>query len=208
MIEVVAVILQVAFLALAFGLRTYLHWRKTGNPGFRAGGARSAAEAVGAGGITVAAVVSLVATLLFAMGSGVTLAPLDHAALQWGGALTAVVAVLLVLAAQSDMGASWRIGVDTTERTDLVTGGLFALTRNPIFLGMLAFWAAMIAAAPDLLSVVAFAVAFVSVEVQVRMVEEPYLRRTHGDAYARYAARTGRLVPGIGRLGAAQSPRG
>ena len=37
-------------------------------------------------------------------------------------------------------------------------------------------------------------------ELQVRSVEEPYLLRTHGDAYRAYASRVGRFVPGIGRL--------
>ena len=32
------------------------------------------------------------------------------------------------------------------------------------------------------------------------LVEEPYLLAMHGAAYAAYAARAGRFVPGIGRL--------
>jgi protein-S-isoprenylcysteine O-methyltransferase Ste14 len=36
--------------------------------------------------------------------------------------------------------------------------------------------------------------------LQVRAVEEPYLLSVHGDAYATYAARVGRFVPGVGRL--------
>jgi protein-S-isoprenylcysteine O-methyltransferase Ste14 len=36
--------------------------------------------------------------------------------------------------------------------------------------------------------------------LQVRGVEEPYLRRMHGAAYDRYAAHVGRFLPGIGRL--------
>ena len=38
-----------------------------------------------------------------------------------------------------------------------------------------------------------------ALEIQVRVVEEPYLARTHGDAYRSYAERTGRFVPGLGR---------
>lgn len=48
-----------------------------------------------------------------------------------GGVLT-LAGVGLAIAAQSTMGTSWRIGVDTGERTDLVTNGLFASIRNPI----------------------------------------------------------------------------
>jgi protein-S-isoprenylcysteine O-methyltransferase Ste14 len=50
---------------------------------------------------------------------------------------------------------------------------------------------------PSVLALVALVVA---VELQVRAVEEPYLRAMHGSAYAAYAARAGRFVPGIGRL--------
>ena len=34
----------------------------------------------------------------------------------------------------------------------------------------------------------------------MRFVEEPYLRRAHGEAYRAYAARVGRFLPRIGRL--------
>ena len=40
----------------------------------------------------------------------------------------------------------------------------------------------------------------VAVQLQVRVVEEPYLLATHGKTYAAYAARVGRFVPGAGRL--------
>jgi protein-S-isoprenylcysteine O-methyltransferase Ste14 len=33
----------------------------------------------------------------------------------------------------------------------------------------------------------------------VRQVEEPYLVRTHGEAYRSWAAGVGRFLPGIGR---------
>ena len=38
-----------------------------------------------------------------------------------------------------------------------------------------------------------------AVEIQVKAVEEPYLERTHGDAYRRYRAHSWRFVPGVGR---------
>ena len=50
---------------------------------------------------------------------------------------------------------------------------------------------------PSWLSVLAL---FVGLQIQVRIIEEPYLLRTHGDSYQRYAQSTGRFVPGMGRL--------
>ena len=43
-------------------------------------------------------------------------------------------------------------------------------------------------------------------QIQVRLVEEPYLLRVHGDAWRRYAAVTGRFLPGIGRLRSPAEP--
>jgi hypothetical protein len=34
------------------------------------------------------------------------------------------------------MKNSWRIGIDTVTKTELVTTGLFAISRNPFFFGM------------------------------------------------------------------------
>jgi protein-S-isoprenylcysteine O-methyltransferase Ste14 len=53
---------------------------------------------------------------------------------------------------------------------------------------------------PNVLSVLALVALTAAIELQVRLVEEPYLLRTHGDAYRRYAAVVGRFVPGLGRL--------
>jgi hypothetical protein len=49
------------------------------------------------------------------------------------------------------------------------------------------------------LGVAQLAALFVGLQIQVRGVEEPCLRRIHGIAYAQYATGVGRFVPGIGR---------
>ena len=51
-----------------------------------------------------------------------------------------------------------------------------------------------------LVALIAFVVLVVALELQVRVVEEPYLLVAQGAAYADYAARVGRFVPGVGRL--------
>jgi protein-S-isoprenylcysteine O-methyltransferase Ste14 len=39
-----------------------------------------------------------------------------------------------------------------------------------------------------------------TIELQVRRVEEPYLLRTHGDAYRGYTASVGQFIPGVGLI--------
>ena len=94
---------------------------------------------------------------------------------------------------------SWRIGVDEEERTELVTRGIFALVRNPVFTGMGVLLAGQALVVPSAISVAALAVFVAAVQVQVRAIEEPYLVRTHGAAYRSYTTRTGRFVPLVGR---------
>jgi protein-S-isoprenylcysteine O-methyltransferase Ste14 len=98
------------------------------------------------------------------------------------------------------VGSSWRIGIDHAERTELVTSGPFALVRNPIFAAMLPTALGLTLLVPSWVAIVGFAGLIVALELQVRVVEEPYLLKVHGRTYAEYAARVGRFVPRLGRL--------
>ena len=108
--------------------------------------------------------------------------------------------------AQLGMGSEWRIGIDRTETTGLVTGALFSLVRNPIFTAMLFTAVGFAAMVPNIVAVVAAICLVIAIELQVRYVEEPHLQRLHGRVYDEYAARVGRFVPLIGRMSGA-APR-
>ena len=105
----------------------------------------------------------------------------------------------LLVAAQLRLGASWRIGIEEKASPGLVTGGLYAVCRNPIFLGMFALLAGLLILLPTWASLAVFAVTVVGTCQQVRE-EEAYLTATYGDAYRAYAGRVGRFLPGLGRL--------
>ncbi len=125
---------------------------------------------------------------------------LDVDAVHVLGIVLAAVGGLSVFGAQLGMGASWRIGVSEDQGTDLITGGWFRLCRNPIYTAMIVGWTGFALMVPTWLAFAAVVVIAVGLELQVRVVEEPYLLRTHGNEYRRYGARVGRFVPGIGRL--------
>jgi protein-S-isoprenylcysteine O-methyltransferase Ste14 len=120
--------------------------------------------------------------------------PLAGAAAVGGGVL-AVLGVVVTLVAQRQMGPSWRVGVDPTERTALVTSGLFRHVRNPIFTGMGLATAGLALLVPNAAGLAAAVTTVVAVELQVRRVEEPYLADVHGAAYRRWAGATGRFLP-------------
>jgi protein-S-isoprenylcysteine O-methyltransferase Ste14 len=117
------------------------------------------------------------------------------------GIVLAALGGLSVFAAQLGMGENWRVGVSDEQGTDLVTGGWFSLCRNPIYAAMIVGWTGFALMVPTWLAFAAVVVIVLGLELQVRVVEEPYLIRTHGDEYRRYASQVGRFVPGIGRFG-------
>lgn len=193
---------------MGFVLRTWLQWRRAGDSGFRGISGRPGSPEWLAG---VAFVVALVAGVLGPVTVLLGLEPLrrlDSPALAWAGLALAVVGIAATLATQLDMGTSWRIGVDEAERTDLVTTGAFAMVRNPIFTAMAITGAGLALMTPNVVAVAGFATLLVALQLQVRVVEEPYLFRTHGLGYAAYAATTGRFLPGLGRLTAPASTAG
>ena len=125
---------------------------------------------------------------------------LNRTWLHVAGVTVTVTGIVLTVVAQRSMGESWRIGVDATERTDLVTGGAFRWARNPIFTAMLTTATGLAMMIPNLVALAGLASLGAALEAQVRLVEEPYLLRTHGDRYRSYARTVGRFTPGIGRL--------
>lgn len=187
------------YLGTAFVARTVLQYRATGDSGFRGISGRPGSPEWLAG---VGFVVALVCGVAGPVAALVDLEPvgaLDHTAIAVAGAVVAVAGIAATLWAQGQMGASWRIGVDEAERTELVTTGAFTFARNPIFTAMVATGAGLTLMTPNVVSLVGFVLLVVAIELQVRVVEEPYLLATHAQ-YGLYAARAGRFVPGVGRI--------
>jgi protein-S-isoprenylcysteine O-methyltransferase Ste14 len=195
---VVALVLYVVALVVIFGVRSWVQHRRTGSAGFR-GFSGTPATAGWWGGVlfVVAIVLGLAGPILAVTGVVVADPPV---ALQIAGLVLALIGFAATLAGQVGMGSSWRVGVDPDERTTLVTTGVFAVVRNPVFSAMVAAQAGIALMVPTWVSVLGLVSLVVAVELQVRSVEEPYLVAVHGPAYAAYAARAGRFVPGIGRL--------
>jgi protein-S-isoprenylcysteine O-methyltransferase Ste14 len=108
------------------------------------------------------------------------------------GGLLSGGALVLILVAQLQMGQSWRIGIDEADRTELITRGLYAHCRNPIYVGLVLGLVAFTLAVPTWLSVGLVLFAATCIRSIVRR-EEAYLRHVHGAAFAAYAARVPRF---------------
>jgi protein-S-isoprenylcysteine O-methyltransferase Ste14 len=196
---VLGLVLLAVWLLLVAGLPTLIQIRRTGTAGVprfrdRPGSAQWWARLLSSLGFACA-----VAAPLAELAGLHPITVLDRTPVHAAGVALVVVGITATLAAQLAMGASWRPDVDPDVRTALVTSGPFRLVRNPTFAATATTAAGLALVVPNLLAaamLVAFAAAL---QVQVRLVEEPYLHRVHGLAWEQYAARTGRFLPWIGR---------
>jgi protein-S-isoprenylcysteine O-methyltransferase Ste14 len=116
------------------------------------------------------------------------LAPIAVLRQNWLSALGWLVlslSLVWLLIAQANMGNSWRIGIDQQNRTDLVSTGLFAVSRNPIFLAMRLNLFGFVLVLPNAATLALLVAGELLIQVQVRL-EEAHLTGLHGTAYEQY----------------------
>lgn len=111
----------------------------------------------------------------------------------WIGVGLCIASLLWIVAAQSQMGASWRIGFDPKEKTELVRSGLFAISRNPIFLGMAVTLLGLFLCLPNAFTFALLTGGGALIQVQVRL-EEEYLADKHGRPYKDYCRQVPRWL--------------
>jgi protein-S-isoprenylcysteine O-methyltransferase Ste14 len=118
---------------------------------------------------------------------------LDILYLQVQGSMILLVALVWIVAAQYQMADSWRIGIDETNKTKLVTEGMFSISRNPIFFGMLCTLLGFFLVIPTAVTFTVLVVGFVVIQIQVRL-EEAFLLRMHGGDFEKYCDKTRRWL--------------
>ncbi len=99
----------------------------------------------------------------------------------------------MFIAALAAFGASWRIGIDTRKPGALMTGGVFSITRNPVFLGMDLMFLGTFLVHPTWPFLAVGAVFIIGVHLHI-LEEERFLSRLYGDAYRDYRARVPRYI--------------
>lgn len=118
---------------------------------------------------------------------------LDNDSLRLVGIVLCVASWLWTVVAQYQMGNSWRIGIDETNKSAFVTKGLFGLSRNPIFFGMLLTLMGFFLILPNALSLLALVCGYLLMQVQIRL-EEEFLAKQYGEEYKTYQEKVRRWI--------------
>jgi protein-S-isoprenylcysteine O-methyltransferase Ste14 len=108
-------------------------------------------------------------------------------------AACAVVALAATIRCWLRMGDDWRMDIGA-RKTDLITDGLFGLIRHPIyaFSMLLMICSAIVVPTAAMIAIAATHLTLMNLKARN---EEEHLSAVHGEAYRRYAARTGRFFP-------------
>ena len=107
----------------------------------------------------------------------------------WVGMVGNLVFLLSVLS----MGDSWRAGIPDRDKTELVTGGIYAFSRNPAFLGFDLQNIGVLLMYCNLLTTMFTAFAIVMLHLQI-LQEERYLTAVFGAEYLDYRHRVFRYL--------------
>ena len=91
------------------------------------------------------------------------------------------------------MASSWRIGIDEKNKTKLVTKGVFSISRNPIFLGIMIANIGLFLVIPNAFTLLIISLSTLSVNTQIRL-EEEFLKREFGNEYTEYAEKVRRWI--------------
>ena len=102
-------------------------------------------------------------------------------------------ALIWTILAQAHIKNSWRIGIDTETKTELITTGLFQISRNPIFFGMIISLVGLFLTTPNALTALFLILGYVLIQIQIRL-EEDFLTEQHGQIYLTYKQKVRRLI--------------
>jgi protein-S-isoprenylcysteine O-methyltransferase Ste14 len=115
----------------------------------------------------------------------------------WLGAAVFAAALWLFYRTHKDLGRNWSVTLEVREHHTLVTSGVYARVRHPMYS---AFWLWAIAQAlllPNWIGGPAGLVGFGALFFLRVGREEALMIETFGEEYRRYMARTARVLPGV-----------
>lgn len=110
------------------------------------------------------------------------------------GVLVAVVGVAVFIISVLTMRDSWRAGVSKTDKTELVTKGIYKISRNPAFLGFDLMYLGILLMFFNLVLFEVSLFAMLMFHLQIVNVEEEFLLKAFGDEYLRYKKKVCRYI--------------
>ena len=187
----------ILYMLVAFVIPTYRTYKQTGINPITFGKNDNAHDYIGFI-MKVLIVLLFVAVLTYSMSEKmysylVPISYLQTQILTITGLALIHIALVWISIAQFQMSNSWRIGIDEKNKTKLVTDGVFSISRNPIFLGMIISVVGLFFIVPNALTFFLTITTYIIIQIQIRL-EEEFLQKQHAQDYVNYKLKTKRLL--------------
>ena len=117
----------------------------------------------------------------------------DSSLIAWIGVGLCFIGVLVLVASLISFGSSFRVGIDVDKPDELVTTGVFAVSRNPIYVGFAFVLVGQFLVFPNWIPLIYLAAGASLFHRQV-LREESFMRQHYGREYAEYCRRTRRYL--------------
>ena len=187
----------IMYMLVAFVIPTYRTYKQTGINPITFGKNDNAHDYIGFI-MKVLIVLLFVAVLTYSMSEKmysylVPISYLQTQILTITGLALIHIALVWISIAQFQMSNSWRIGIDEKNKTKLVTEGIFSISRNPIFLGMIISVLGLFFIVPNALTFFLTITTYIIIQIQIRL-EEEFLQKQHAQDYVNYKLKTKRLL--------------
>ena len=185
------------FLIVFVGRTLYLRFSKNINPITLCVG-KKGLQRIAELSFFVGLIAWVVEVLLYALHTEFRLfpAPLDMQLIdtmpaKFIGVALVLIAFIIFVWALVSFRDSWRVGIDEKTKGELVTTGILAVSRNPIFIFIDVYFIGTFLINGTLIFLVSAALVVIGLHYQI-MQEEKFLAKTYQQAYQDYCARTGR----------------
>lgn len=110
------------------------------------------------------------------------------------GAVLSVAGTIIFIAAVWTMRDSWRAGVSKTDKTELVTNGIYQMSRNPAFLGFDLLYIGTLLIFFNWILCIITVFAVIMYHLQIVSVEEEFLLAAFGNKYLQYKKKVCRYI--------------
>jgi len=118
---------------------------------------------------------------------------LNNQIIQFAGAVVIFAGLLVFCLGLISFKSSWRVGIDNVAPGDLITTGVFSISRNPIFLSMDLYFLGTFLIYSNLFFLMCFICIGLGFQFQIYQ-EEMFLIERYGDSYRKYMAQVNRYI--------------
>lgn len=113
--------------------------------------------------------------------------------INYTGIVTTAAGVSIFIIAMISMKTSWRVGIDKSTQTKLITTSIYKYSRNPAFVGFDLMFIGVAAIYPGLVTAAVAIVNIITIHNLI-LKEEMHLKSAFGDSYIKYMKQTARYI--------------